>query len=167
MTLRYKEMDKKDALYKIARQYKGGVGALALRMGRTEAVLYNKLRPSIDTHQVTIDEFEEIMEFAQDVGIKDALLPLDAIEWHFRRFAIPIPEPTERTEAELENCVCRVVKEIGDIAAVQTKALEDKRIDDQEFDQLKREFTEAHAALAEWFERIRERHEAGKAKGRA
>jgi hypothetical protein len=72
MTCEYSDIELGDKVYNAARQYPGGVGALALRMEMTKPVLYNKLRPICKTHHLTLDEFCHIIELLEDAGC-DAL----------------------------------------------------------------------------------------------
>jgi hypothetical protein len=53
-----------DLLYRIAHAYKGGIPALAARMGKSPNVLNKKVDPNIDSHHTTVDDLLTILDFA-------------------------------------------------------------------------------------------------------
>lgn len=148
-------MDQHDALYKIARKYPGGISALAHRMGLTEAVLYNKIRPAIHTHYLSFEEVSEIIEYCQGANVPDATLPLMALTWRHGLIAIPAPDPDQATtDEQLAKNLCGVMKEIGDVAAfLNDKLATSGRLHVTDVDQFEREFREAFGALAQLYAR--------------
>lgn len=157
MTKHCTDMNQSDALYKVARQYPGGIEALAHRMDMSVNVLRNKLSPAITTHYPSFEEVSEIVELLQEAKVDDALLPLRALNWRHRLVAFPMPTTDNLTDEQLSMTVCRVMKEAGDVAASVGDALQDGKITLQEMDRIEREFQEALSALAEWRARVQER----------
>jgi hypothetical protein len=160
VTLRYSDTNQHDALYKVAREFKGGIEALAQRMGKTAPVLYNKLRPGITTHHVTFEEVSEIVELCQEVGVKDALLPIHALNMRHGLVAFPFPQAVDVTDIDLAQTICRAMKEFGDVAASISESLNDGNISDADLEKIEKEFQESLAALGELRQRVR--HRAGK-----
>lgn len=62
MTKKWQLMPVADALYEGAKQYPGGIGALAELMGKSEKVLRSKLAPDLDSHHITLEEALQIIE---------------------------------------------------------------------------------------------------------
>lgn len=62
-----------DAAYLAAHSYKGGVPALALRMGKSVDVLMNKVNPNCKTHHLTLEEAMTIMDIADSDVILQAM----------------------------------------------------------------------------------------------
>lgn len=160
MTLRYSEMNQHDALYRVARAYPGGVEALAQRMGKSANVLYNKLRPGIDSHNVTFEEASEIVELCVQAGVKDAVQPLHAQNWRHGMVAFSIPCSQHLSDDDLVKTVYRVMKETGDVAESVSTALADGVITQQELQDIENRFQHMLSAIGEWRERIRSRSEA-------
>jgi hypothetical protein len=157
MTKRYLEMNQHDALYRQARNYPGGVEALAQRMGVSVHVLRNKLSPAINTHHVSFEEVSEITELCQEVRRDDALIALRAMNWRHRLVAFSVPNSTNLSDDELASYIYRVVKEMGAVANSVSDALADRKITHAEFDVIEKNFAEAIGAITEWRERVRAR----------
>jgi hypothetical protein len=163
MTFRYNEINQHDALYVLARAYPGGVEALAQRMGRSPNVLYNKLRPQIETHRVTFEEATEIAELCFAANVPDAERHFDAAEARLGRVAYRLPQLDSLTDVELSNVMLQAVGGVGDIAtALHDAFANDGKIDDDEMAELEKHFIKLSAVQAEWHARIRARHEADK-----
>ena len=78
----------------------------------------------------------------------------------FRAFLVP--EPTQISNDDLSQTVCKVMSQIGDVAEAVSEALEDGVITELEADLIEREFQGALAALGAWRARIRLHHDQGK-----
>ena len=115
MTRKYSDMNQHDALYKIARTYPGGLEALAGRMGVSVNVLRNKLAPGIESHYPSFEELSMIVELCHEAGVKDAHLPLHALLSRHGMAAFVIPEPSQVSEDDLSQTVCRVMSRVGDV----------------------------------------------------
>ncbi|MES2040926.1 phage regulatory CII family protein [Undibacterium sp. Ji83W] len=158
MTRKYSDMNQHDALYKIARTYPGGLEALAGRMGVSVNVLRNKLAPGIESHYPSFEELSMIVELCHEAGVKDAHLPLHALLSRHGMAAFVIPEPSQVSEDDLSQTVCRVMSRVGDVAEAVSTALIDGVITDAEADLIEREFQSALTVLGEWRARIRAHH---------
>ncbi|MCU6434223.1 hypothetical protein LPB67_10620 [Undibacterium sp. Jales W-56] len=158
MTRKYSDMNQHDALYKVARAYPGGLEALAVRMEVSVNVLRNKLAPGIESHYPSFEELSQIVELCSQAGVKDALLPLHALLRRHGMAAFVVPEPDQISGDDLSQTVCRVVSQVGSVAAVVSDALLDGVITAAEADLIEREFQGALTALGEWRARIRAHH---------
>ena len=155
MTRRYSDMNQHDALYKVARAFPGGIDALAQQLNISANVLRNKLAPNINSHYPSFEEVSSIISLCHTSGVKDALLPLHALLARHGMAAFLVPEPSEITNDDLSQTVCRVMSQVGNVAEAVSEALMDKIITEREADLIEREFQGALAALGEWRARIR------------
>lgn len=155
MTRRYSDMNQHDALYKIARAYPGGIDALAQRLNISNNVLRNKLAPGITSHYPSFEEMSNIISLCQEVGVKDALLPLHALLARHGMAAFLVPEPDQISNDDLSQTVCKVMSQVGNVAEAVSDALMDNVITERELDLIEREFQGALTALGEWRARIR------------
>lgn len=147
-------MNQHDALYKVARAYPGGIEALAQRMQVSVPVLYNKLRPGVDTHHTSFEQVSEIVEHCVQACVPDALAPIHAMNWRHGLVAFTLPQSTNADSSELIQNVCNAVKEFGDVATCVSLSANDSFIDDKELARIEKEFQEVHACLAELRSRI-------------
>lgn len=158
MTCKYSDINQHDALYTVARSYPGGIEALAQRMRKTVPVMYNKLRPGIQTHYTSFEEATEIMELCAGAGVEDALLPAHAMVWRLNHVMLPVPRVTDARNEDLTQTVCRTMKEMGDVASgIYDSLNNDGKIRANELERLEKEFREAIAAMTELRARIRAR----------
>ena len=155
MTHKYLDMNQHDALYKVARAYPGGVEALATRMGISANVLRNKLAPTIATHYPSFEEVSAIVELCQSAGVADAHLPLHALLVRHGMAAFVVPQPDCVGSDDLSQTVCRVMSQVGAVAAAVSTALMDGKVSADEADLIEREFHGALSALGEWRARLR------------
>lgn len=155
MTRQYLDMNQHDALYKVARGYPGGIDALAQSMGMSANVLRNKLAPTIGTHYPSFEEVSAIIELCQRAKVDDALMPLHALLVRHGMAAFVVPHPELVGGDDLSQTVCRVMSQVGAVAAAVSGALMDGKVSIVEADLIEREFHGALAALGEWRARIR------------
>ena len=148
-------MNQHDALYKVARGYPGGIDALAQSMGMSANVLRNKLAPTIGTHYPSFEEVSAIIELCQRAKVDDALMPLHALLVRHGMAAFVVPHPELVGGDDLSQTVCRVMSQVGAVAAAVSGALMDGKVSIVEADLIEREFHGALAALGEWRARIR------------
>lgn len=161
MTRTYRDMNQHDALYTTARNYPGGIEALAQNMGISANVLRNKLAPSIVSHHPSFEEVSIIVELCQQAGMEGALLPLHALLMRHGMAAFSVPQPEHLVGDDLSQTVCRVMSEVGAVAQAVSGALMDGKVSAAEADLIEREFHGALAALGEWRARLRLRAGAG------
>jgi hypothetical protein len=157
VTLRYSEMNQHDALYLKARAYPGGIEALAQRMGKTPAVLYNKLRPGIHTHAVNFEEVSEILELCTDAGVDDPLHPLQAMNWRHGLVAFVLPNIECHSDEDLSQIILGVMQEAGEVAKVISDALRDRKINSEELDGIENEFQRLLSAVGLLRSRIKQK----------
>ena len=155
MTRKYLDMNQHDALYTAARNFPGGIDALALGMGISANVLRNKLAPTIVSHYPSFEEVSQIVERCQQAGVDGALLPLHALLVRHGMAAFVVPQPEQVGGDDLSQTVCRVMSQVGAVAAAVSGALLDGKVSADEADLIEREFHGALSALGEWRARLR------------
>lgn len=64
------------ALYHAARDYPGGGKAIAAIYGLPATTLQHRLNPNAETHRLTIDDLEHVLEATRDPRILDSLLAM-------------------------------------------------------------------------------------------
>jgi hypothetical protein len=148
-------MNQHDALYKVARAFPGGIDALAQKMAMSVNVLRNKLAPGIASHYLSFEEVSCVISLCQQEGVKDATLPLHAMLARHGMAAFVVPEPSQISNDDLSQTVCRVMSQVGNVAEAVSEALLDSVITEREADLIEKEFQGAIAALGEWRARIR------------
>ena len=165
MTYLYSDVSQHEALYNAARKYPQGIeglaDALSARLNKriSSNVLRNKLRPGIDTHHITLEDFSLVLELCEEARIDGALQPLDALNWRHGRVAVQIPE-VDPDDPNPARPVCQVMAKIGTVADTVTKAAEDGVITVAELEEIEGHFLRAQAALASWHAEIRAQAEA-------
>ena len=82
-------------LQSAAKDYRGGITALALTMERSATILANKLNPNNTTNLITLEEAAEIIELTQDTKTLNALAALISYT------TVPLPEAQNITTGEL------------------------------------------------------------------
>ncbi len=155
MTLRYSDTNQHDALYLVARAYPGGIEALAQRMGKTANVLYNKLRPGVDTHYPSFEEVSEIIELCAAAGVANATLPLHALCARHGLVAFAFPDAAHASDDDLTRAVCDAVKEMGDVTGAIGGALADGQFSAVEIDKIEQEIQQVMGAIGALRERVR------------
>ncbi|BCL86684.1 phage regulatory CII family protein [Ralstonia pseudosolanacearum] len=154
------EVDQHEALYGLATRYPGGLAGLAHALSQRTGkrvylnVLRNKLRPGIDSHHITLEEFSLILELCEEARVPGAHAPLDAMCWRHGRVPVELPE-ANTDDPSPARTVCQVMAKIGDLAATVVKAAEDDVITEAELEGIEGEFLKAQVALATWHAEIR------------
>lgn len=154
MTCAYAEMNPQDALYVAACAYPGGLEALAHRMGKSAHVLRNKLRPAIDTHHTSLQEFSMVLDFLAEARQPDADLPLQALCWRHGFVPVRLPEGDVDGDGICRQMLAKV-REDGELAAAIERALGDSRIDARELDRIERSAMESLVAHLVLLEKVR------------
>lgn len=155
MTRKYSDMNQHDALYKVARNYPGGIEALSVSMGISVNVLRNKLAPTIASHYPSFEEVSAIVDLCHRAGVADAHLPLHALLVRHGMAAFVVPQPDSIGEDDLSQTVCKVMSQVGAVAEAVSTALLDGKVTAAEADLIEREFQGALSALGEWRARLR------------
>jgi hypothetical protein len=104
---------------------------------------------------VSDEEQSLIMEFCEEAGVKDPLRPLIAKNWRHGLIAFPIPPVADLSAGDLNQSLCRAIKEFSDVATSASLSIADGKVTAQELDTMEREAQEALAALCELRERMR------------
>ncbi|SMF96155.1 hypothetical protein SAMN02949497_3540 [Methylomagnum ishizawai] len=167
MTCAYTHMNPLDALYVTACDYPGGLEALAQRMGKSAHVLRNKLRPAIDTHHTSLQEFSLLLDFLAEARMPNADLPLQALCWRHGYVPVPLPEGTADGDGIYRQMLAKL-REDGELAADIERAMGDDKIDAKELDRIERSAMEslvAHLVLLEQI-RAKARADAARSNGR-
>lgn len=131
-------MSAKDAVYRLAHAYPGGIPALAARMGISPNTLQHKVNPHAEGHHTYIEDAEAMTVFSQDPQIAQALalacghvcLPVAAVG-----------------RGELASEIASVGKEFGDVMQATLKALEDGKVTQRELAEFDKQFSEHLSAV--------------------
>lgn len=137
-----------DVIYKAAHNYKGGIPALAIRMGKSPNVLQNKVNPNCDTHHVTAEEAAQIADLTDYDEIAKA--------YAARRnmVCIPVTQHQGASDMELLDLIIEMEKEKTEMLESIRAALQDGKIDQVEAKRIRKEYLELVAAIAELTSRI-------------
>ena len=155
MTKRYSEINQHDALYCTARAYPGGIEALAARMGKTPAMLYNKLRPGIASHYVAFEELSEIIEYCQQAQVENAVQAIHALNWRHGLASFALPDLSHLSDVDMAQAICRTIKEFSDVASTVSASLaNDGKIDGRELAAIEKEMQELFGAIGELRQRL-------------
>lgn len=131
-------MSAKDAVYRLAHGYPGGVVALAARMGISPNTLQHKVNPHADGHHTYIEDAEAMTVFSQDPQVAQALA------FACGHVCIPV---TVGSGGELASEIASVGKEFGDVMAATLKALEDGKVTNRELAEFDKQFSEHLSAV--------------------
>jgi hypothetical protein len=131
-------MSAKDAVYRLAHGYPGGVVALAARMGISPNTLQHKVNPHADGHHTYIEDAEAMTVFSQDPQVAQSLALACG------HVCLPVAK-TGRGELAFE--IAAVGKEFGDVMAATLKALEDGKVTNRELAEFDKQFQEHLAAV--------------------
>lgn len=141
-------MSFRDFLHRVGHAYPGKVPALAARMGIREKVLQNKLNPNMETHHMTEDEIELMLDFA-DANRRVAQFFADKSDCLVIAMA-----PATSSDMELLDAYIHAVKKLAEFGAEFQSDFADGRIDNIEFARITRESDAAITAILELRERI-------------
>lgn len=167
MPLRLNQMHPLDALYQACRAYPGGIEALAVRVGKSPAILYNKLRQQVATHHVGYDdELSELLFCMDEAGVKGWADTLHAFCWRHHHLAVSIPPVSDAPTDELTAMILEAVADQGKVAESISDALaNDRQVDSAEFREIEKRISKTMTDLSELLERIRQMHTEAKEKG--
>jgi hypothetical protein len=165
MTKKYSQIGLHDALYIAAREYPGGIEALAQRMGVSPNVLRNKLQPGIETHHTTLENFAEIVELLDPIKPDAAELAVNALLWRLGRVSVRLPHGEDVDNDRLLLLVADLFSHDGQVAELVRKALaDDNKISDKELDEIEKGIQESSEALMTLLHEVREKHAADNVK---
>lgn len=158
MTCRLDQLNVLDAAYGVAKRYPGGVEALAQRMQMSANVLYKKMRGSVETHHLNVDELSEIVDCAEQVRMADAKLPVRALCWRHGGVFVELPEVSGQAGDKFLLQVIHTAKEQSDvIRRIEAALANDGKVDARELRDIERDIQEAMTAQVELLEMVRAR----------
>jgi hypothetical protein len=152
-----------DAFDRLCKHYPGGIAAMALRLGKREGTLRAELKPPVgSTAKLGYDDAVEIMRNCQQLGMPDALAPLDLLEAEFGRQAIPLPELAQLGDADLVRHTHRLTSEFSDVLMAVAAAGDADGVTDNDLRNAEAQFGELIAAGHQVLERMRRMNAEGK-----
>lgn len=119
----------RQALYRAARDYRGGINALALQMGIAPDALQKSLSPE-DPRTIRVEWIEEIIAFTRDPRLLDALMRPANATWY-------IAEPV-RANKEAMEALGALIRREGDFIGSLAKGASDSIWERHEIEQLER-----------------------------
>lgn len=140
-------MNVEDALYALVHDYPGGAPALAPRMGISQHTLAHMADPNQSAGW-------PLRRMRQAIALTRDLRPLHALCAEFGGVFVPTGRFAHVSDVALLEAVTRMTKEFGDVGASLHKMLDDGRIVDREFEDLKQQVYELNQAAAELVERV-------------
>lgn len=156
MTYQYSDANQHEALYNVARRFPGSIEALAaamsVRLGRNVSpnVLRNKLRPGIDTHFLSAEEFSLVVELCEEAGVDGAKVPVHALCLRHGLVAVePVRDDADVTVTDLMIHLGNISREFADVVKVTTEGASDGAITRAEAERIQKEAMEViRAAMA-------------------
>ncbi|CAG9184209.1 phage regulatory CII family protein [Cupriavidus respiraculi] len=141
MTYQYSDIDQHEALYSLARRYPGGIDALAQAMGRRQDkqvspnTLRNKLRPGIESHAMSAEEFSLVIELCEEAGVERHNAPLQAMCWRHGLVAVEPPRPG-LVAKDVVGTLGSVSREFADLVAEVSVGVADGRLSPKESERI-------------------------------
>ena len=136
-------MELNDAVRRMARNYPGGLNALAVRMGKSPSTLDKEIRGAAG-FKLGLADAQEIAVLCHDANADNSMELLSLMVHAVDHTLIPLPAP-DATPMTLER-LGRVMHECGDLVAVVTKAKADGQVCDNEM----------KACMAQWCRMVSE-----------
>ncbi len=154
MTYQYSDIDPLESMYNLARRFPGGIEGLAVALGRrmgkhvVPSVLRNKLRPGIQTHFLTAEEFDHIMDLGEEAGVERAKAPLQALNYRHGLVAVDMSQVAV-SGRDILGKLATVSKEFAELVAEVTKDAADGKVTGRECERICKEALEVmQAAMA-------------------
>jgi len=154
MTYQYSDANQHEALYNVARRFRGSIealaGAMSGRIGRNVSpnVLRNKLRPGIDTHFLSAEEFSLVVELCEEAGVQGAKVPVHALCLRHGLVAVePLAGDASVTVTDLMVHLGNVSREFADVIKVTTEGASDGEITRAEAERIQKEAMEVMRAV--------------------
>lgn len=136
-------MELNDAVRRMARNYRGGLKALAVRMNKSESTLDKEIRGA-SGFKLGLADAWEIAVFCHDTKAENSMELLSLMAHAVDHTLIPLPAP-DAAPMTLER-LGKLMHECGDLVAVVTKAKADGQICDNEM----------KACMAQWCRMVSE-----------
>lgn len=137
-----------DLFYRIAHDAPGAVPALAARMNKNPTVLMHKLNPNNNTHGLTINEAEHILDLTDN--------NLSAAEYFAAKAGALVVKIVEcrGSDVEMLDAFMDVVKELGTFSAEFQRDFADGHITPAEFRRLTKEAVRVQSKLLSFMGRV-------------
>ncbi|MDB6061544.1 MAG: hypothetical protein JWM78_1647 [Verrucomicrobiaceae bacterium] len=132
-------LDLKQAIHHAAKQYPGGVGAIAGAYGYNAHTFQNKLNPT-QPSCINVDEFESILQSTRSALILDAIGRLVSCAW------VDLGQFDEIGDMAVLDTVNKLVQSVGQLTGDLQKALQDGSVSKRELDRLEQDFAMLTAA---------------------
>lgn len=155
MTYKYGETDQHDCLYNVAREYPGGLEALAPRMGLGSKLLRKKIGPAEKTNNMTWEDVSVALELLQSAGVADALKPMQAMAFRHGMICVPIPDAADVTEEALSAAAMQVMVQLGEAIAASKEAMSDGQLTQCELVHIEPKIRRMLPAIVGWIEKLR------------
>lgn len=177
MTCKPIPMHPLDALYQAARQYPGGIEALAARLNMSYDTLRKKLRHQVPTHILGYDgELSDLLHCLEEANVQGWNSTLHALCWRHGGLFLPIPQVSADDDDVLAESIAESVREHAEAVSAIGESLRPdrdgkRRIDAGELREIEQQIEEAMQALVSLRDHARHRHavdfpqQAGKRKG--
>lgn len=167
MTCEYFDSDPLGALYNLAREYPGGLPALALRLGREVSTFKKQVSPSVFSHHLSAMDFARVVELCAEARMPGAYQPLHALCFSLNHVAVQLPDCGEDAR-ELFQQVLLLLREEGELAKSIQDALDEggaggRRITQREFSAIDERIERSIAALMAVHEQVRAKYEKDRA----
>lgn len=159
MTYFYDEIDPLDALYNAAREYPGGIPAIALRINVPVKTLQKKLSPAVQTHVLTYAEAIAVLELLDGVVPAAADMAIGGLMWRLNRMAIRLPSGDDVDVSALFAQVMQVFSDGGRLADdIKSALADDNRIDARELSGIEKDLQQVIEDLVTLRNEVREKH---------
>lgn len=142
--------DIEQAKYELVNNHKGGAVALAPLIGRTPAVLSNKVNPHVDSHHLSHDEAILLQAITHNYD----LLKASATMLNHAVIELPSSNLSDTSDLELLDCWAAWQADCGETATAIREAIADGQITVKELAQIKREMYEDIARELELLTRL-------------
>ncbi len=144
----FEHSDLAAAKYAVVHDYPGGARALAPLVGKSPAVLSNKVNPTLDTHHLSVDESVTIQAVARDYRI------LQAEARVLGHVCIPMPADLPCSDVKILNAYADWTADIGETAQAIKAALADPHVSRERLREIKREIHEDNQRALVLFSRL-------------
>lgn len=141
-------MDLIDVIHDVSHSYKGGVEALAARMGKSADTLRKKVLPTNDTHELTVKELRKIVDYCDTDRIAQAFAADRGL------ICIQMPDFEALSDKEILDLFLDLQAKQGEWAREISKAMQNGEIDWDELAAIRIEYNKFITAAAEVMNRL-------------
>lgn len=150
-------MNVQDAMYHTVHDYPGGAEALGVRLNKRGTSLSNEVKPQPgSTAKFGLLDAVKVMEMADDLRM------LDALNAHFGRMSVPLPDLDVDNGSAVFTSITRVTQEFGEYLAKVSEAVADGSVSATEYRGTQRELGEMIRRAQQLQAQLLRMHEDGK-----